>query len=555
MQKNKIAQDVPMTQGVPAAFGVQMALPLDRRRFLQLGGGLALAAGLGVTGMPALAQGDGTLTMAIPSDTGGWDFDYLAFDLIGLALLKNTYPHVLDYNTREVAGGEIQDTESVLPVFAESWEPDADGKVWTLKLKQGLTFPSGNPFTARDVKWSKDRAFAANANVAGLYRIVGLTSPDQVELVDDYTVRFTQPGPSAMTSQIQIICLYVFDSELVKSHATADDPWAKDWVNRTPQLGGAFNVTSYEPGQEIVMEANAAFPVGAPAIPRVRFQIIPAAANRRLLLENGDIDIAHGLSRRDIADLRSNPKIKVISAPSNEFWFVPMATQMAPFDNPKVRQALAHAVPYEAIITSVFNGESRRSQSPVPLDMPGSSPAGYPFDTDPEKAKALLAEAGHPDGFETEIVIVANDTERERIAILLQAAFKQIGVTLNISTVDPATMQSRNRERSVPLQVASGQMWVNDIEYLISTSMSATGFLNYASYKSDVIDAIALKLHDTVEPAPRQALCDEAQATLAADVPWLMLGQPNFELPVSAGLDGWVQPVDGLFRLRYLTQS
>lgn len=541
--------------GRVVAHGMQMALPMDRRRFLQLGGGLAFAAGLGGIGLPAFAQGDDTLTMAIPADTGGWDYDYLAFDLIGLALLKNTYPHVLDYGVREVNGGQIHDTETVLPVFAQSWEANADGTVWTLTLKQGLTFPSGNPFTARDVKWSKDRAFAAQANVAGLYRIIGLTAPEQVELVDDYTVRFTQPVGNAMTSQIQIICLYVFDSELVKSHATADDPWAKDWVNRNPQLGGAFNVVQYEPGQEIVMEANAAFPVGAPAIPRVRMQIIPAAANRRLLLENGDIDIAHGLSRRDIADLRANPAINVISAPSNEFWFVPMATKMAPFDNPKVRAALAHAVPYEQIIASVFNGGARRSQSPVPLDMPGSTPAGYPFDTDLDKARALLKEAGIEGGFTTDILIVASDLERERIAILLQAAFKEIGVTLNIVTVDPGTMQSRNRERSVPLQVASGQMWVNDVEYLIATSMSETGFLNYASYKNPAIDEIGVKLHTTVDAAGRQALIDQAQAILAADVPWLLLGQPNFELPVRAGLAGWVQPVDGLFRLRYLTQS
>ena len=95
------------------------ALPMNRRRLLQLGGGLALAAGAGLKAWPTFAQGQNTLTMAIPADTGGWDYDYLAFDLIGLALLKNTYPHVLDYGVKDVAGGQIHDTETVLPVFAE----------------------------------------------------------------------------------------------------------------------------------------------------------------------------------------------------------------------------------------------------------------------------------------------------------------------------------------------------------------------------------------------------------------------------------------------------
>ena len=242
----------------------------------------------------------------------------------------------------------------------------------------------------------------------------------------------------------------------------------------------------------------------------------------------------------------------MISAPSNEFWFVPMSNTIAPFDNPKVRAALAWAVPYEQILTGVFNGEARASQSPVPLDMPGSSPAGYPFTTDPDKARAALAEAGHPDGFETEMVIVADDQERQRIAVLLQAAFKDIGVTLNITSVDPGTMQARNRERSIPLQVASGQMWVNDIEYLISTALSATGFLNYANYKSTAMDEIATKLHGTADPAGREALFAEAQALLAADVPWLLLGQPNFNLPVrTASLAGCSRST-GCSRLRYL---
>ncbi len=125
--------------------------------------------------------------------------------------MKNTYPFMIDYSVKDVDGGMIHDTDNVLPLFAESWESNEDGTVWTLTLKQGITFPSGNELTAEDVKWSKDRALAAQANVAGIYRIIGITEPDQIEVVDDYTVRFTQAQPaSAMSSQIQIISLFVY---------------------------------------------------------------------------------------------------------------------------------------------------------------------------------------------------------------------------------------------------------------------------------------------------------------------------------------------------------
>jgi peptide/nickel transport system substrate-binding protein len=527
-------------------------MSLSRRGVLQLGGGLGLVGGLNLMPGASFAQGDDTLTIAIPSDLGGWDHDYLAFDLVGLAMMKNTYPFMLDYGVQEVAGGRIHDTETVVPTFAESWESNEDGTVWTMRIRQGVSFPSGNELTAEDVKWSKDRAFAAQANVAGIYRIIGLTEPDQVEVVDRYTVRFHQARPSAMTSQIQIISLYVFDSQLVQEHATADDPWATEWVNQTPQLGGAYNVVDYIPGEEIVLEANPEFPLGEPPINRVRLLVIPAPANRRLLLQNGDVDIALGLPRRDIFDLSGASGVSVISAPSNEFVFIPMSTVTAPFDDPMVRRAMAHAVPYQQIIDSVYNGDARRSTSPVPLDMPGHSDSGYPYDYDPERARELLAEAGYPDGFETSIVIVTDNVEQERVAILLQAAMADVGVTLNIESVDPATLQQRRQERSIPMQVASGQMWVNDIEYLLSVALTEGGFLNYANYDNPRVNAIFSELNGLLDEDARQSLFAEVQEILAEDCPWLVICQPNFGLPVAGNISGWVQPVDGLFRLRYL---
>ncbi len=524
---------------------------LNRRTFLQLGAGVGLV--LTLPAGRAFAQGADTLTVAIPADLGGWDQDFLAFDTIGLAVMKNTYPYMIDYPVMDLEGGQVFETEGVLPLYAESFEPNEDGTVWTLKLKQGIKFPSGNELTAADVKWSKDRAFAAQANVAGIYRILGLTEPDQVKVVDDYTVEFTQGTASAMSTQIQIISLYVYDSELLKSHATDEDPWAKEWANVNPIDGGAYNVTEYRPGEEIVLEANPEFPGEAPGVKTIRLQVIPSAANRRLLLQNGDVDVALALPLRDVMDMSEAEGVKLLSAPNNQLVFVPMNTTIAPFDNPAVRKAMAKAVPYDALIKSVYFDEARRVKSVLPLEMPGYSEAGYPFDTDFEAAKSELAEAGFPDGFETSIVIVSGDTEAERIAVLLQNAFGQVGVTLNIENVDPATMQTRRQEKSAPLQVAAGQFWVNDFEYLGATALSPTGFLNYANYNSEKIAELLGSLAGVLDEETRMGIIDEAQSVLAEDVPWLVLAQPNFMLPVTEGVEGWVQPVDGLFRLRYLT--
>ncbi|MEU6727148.1 ABC transporter substrate-binding protein [Nonomuraea wenchangensis] len=156
--------------------------PLSRRSALRLGGSVALlfaagcAAGTKAGGEPqpsGTASGGtgasgGTLRIAVSSYISSWDQDFVGFDLTALMLYKNVFPYLIDYGVKDVGGSQILDSENITPTFAESFEPDADNKVWTLKLRKGVKFASGNEMTAADVKWSKDRAFAAQANVAGV---------------------------------------------------------------------------------------------------------------------------------------------------------------------------------------------------------------------------------------------------------------------------------------------------------------------------------------------------------------------------------------------------
>src|SRR3954454_8999297 len=318
---------------------------IGRRGFLQLGGGFVLVAAAGTSVMSsaagaagaatatgrrpgtAPAAAGGTIRIGIPSYPGSWDQDFVGFDLVALSLYKNTYPYMVDYGVTDIDGARVLDTTNIVPSIAESWTPDADGKVWTLVLKDGLVFPSGNPLTADDVKWSKDRAFAAQANVAGVYRLIGLTTPEQVEVVDPKTVKFTQEFPSSLSPQIQAISMYVFDSKLAQENASADDEWAQDWMSKTPVGGGRFNVESAEPGQAIVLVANPDFAGTDPAlVSRIEMPIIDNVGTRRLQLESGDIDIAMGLSRQDITDLASTEGITVISSPSNVLVKIDMNT-------------------------------------------------------------------------------------------------------------------------------------------------------------------------------------------------------------------------------------
>jgi peptide/nickel transport system substrate-binding protein len=528
--------------------------PISRRSFLAAAGAVGVAAAVGprrVYAARSARSAASKLTIAVPNAPASWDQDYIAFDLTGLALDKNYYPYMVDYGVKTLAGAAIQNTSQVLPIFAESWTSSKDGRVWTLKVRKGLSFPSGNPLTATDIKWSKDRAFAAKANVAGVYSLIGLTEPGQVKQLDDYTVQFTQSYPSALSSAVQVISLYAFDSKLMMQHATKADPWAKQWASQNPTSGGVYNVTAHSSSQ-ITLAANQGFPGHPkPSVQTVDLVVTPSSASQRLELQNGAIDIATGLSSADIRSLKGVSGVSVLGGPNNAFNFIAMDVTHPPFDDVKVRQALAWAIPYQAIISTVYGGAARLSKSIVPLDMPGMSPVGYPYSYDPDKAKSLLSAAGQS-GLSAELVIGEGVPDQQQIAILVQNALKQVGVDLTITPLDPATLNERRSKKSIQMQIGNGQYWVNDVQYMVGTSLLPTGYLNYSNYSNPQVTALYNKSAHTADQSKRLGYFHQLQVILGKDVPWLMIGQPNFALPVRSTVTGWVQPVDGLFRLQYL---
>jgi len=536
----------------------------SRRSILQLGGvgAFLLATGACASGSknnPSSSSSGGakssTLKIAVSSYISSWDQDFVGFDLTALMLYKNVFPYMIDYGVKTVGGSKILDTENIMPTFAESFEPDAEQKVWTLKLRKGVKFPSGNELKAADVKWSKDRAFAAQANVAGIYRTIGLTKPEQVVVVDDYTVEFHQEFPSALTRQIQAISLYVFDSVEAKKHATDADPWAKEWFAKNPPTGGYFNVTKATQGQEIELTANDAYPGPDPAKTKtIRISVVPAAANQRLQLQAGDIDIALGANPRDIRDLKKTSGVAVLSAASNSQVAIQMSTTTAPFDDVNVRKALAYATPYEQIIKNVYGGDARPTKSVVPLDMPGYSEKGYPYTYDIDKAKAALAASGRT-SISSELVFQTDNDEQQQIAVLVQSEARKAGIELKLTPLDPATLADRRGKKNIPLQITSGQLWVNDVEYMLATSFVQGANLNYANYTNPKIEQIYQQSHTTVDTSARNQLWAQVQDIMAEDVPWVVICQPNFNLPVRESVAGWVQPMDGLARLRYLGTS
>src|SRR5439155_11978441 len=179
-----------------------------------------------------------------------------------------------------------------------------------------------------------------------------LEKREQFEVVDDYTFRVNFIRKDKLTlPDLAVPVAIVINSTLAKKQATADDPWAAEWLKRNEAGSGAYRLEAWKPGEQTIYVRNDQWKSGPlPKIRRVIVREVPSAGNRRALLERGHADLSFDLPPKDFAEMAKAGKLAVVSHPvENAFAYVGMNVKNPPFNNLKVRQAVAHAVPYEKI--------------------------------------------------------------------------------------------------------------------------------------------------------------------------------------------------------------
>ena len=269
----------------------------------------------------------------------------------------------------------------------------------TFKLKKNAKFHDGAPVTAKDVKWSLDRAVSVGGFPTFQMSAGSLTKPEQFVVVDDNTVRVDFAKKDRLTiPDLAVIVPCIVNSELVKKNASEKDPWGLEYTKQQTAGSGAYKVTKWTAGTEVIMERNDEWVGGPlPKIKRVIWRMVPQAGNRRALLERGDADISYELPFKDFQEMKANGKLNVVSLPfSNGIQYIGMNVTKPPFDNPKVRQAVAYAIPYQKIMDAVLFGLANPmfgAAADKATEVAWPQPTKY--STDMAKAKALLAEAGY----------------------------------------------------------------------------------------------------------------------------------------------------------------
>lgn len=523
---------------------------MKRRDFLKSVSGLAAGAMVPGPAIWSSAKADArseSLLVVSESGPNNLDIHGVGTNVPGYEVSWNCYDRLITHEMKTGPGGvPYYDKDKFKPELAE--DMNVGDMSATFKLKKNATFQDGTPVTAKDVKWSLDRAVSVGGFPTFQMSAGSLTKPEQFVVVDDHTVRVDFLKKDRLTiPDLAVIVPCIVNSELVKKHASEKDPWGLEYTKQNTAGSGAYKVVKWTAGTEVIMERNDKWVGGPlPKIKRVIWRMVPQAGNRRALLERGDADVSYELPNQDFAEMKRDGKLNVVSLPiSNGIQYLGMNVSRPPFDNPKVREAVAYAVPYQKIVDAVMFGLANPMYgAPAGKATEVKWPQPTKYVTDIAKAKALMAEAGHADGFETTLSFdLGFAGVNEPMCILIQESLAQIGIKCTINKIPGANWRTELNKKVMPLYTNIFLGWLDYPEYFFywcyHGGKSIFNTMNYNSPEMDkFIDGAraAAASHDTAAyDADVKGFVDLA----FKDIPRIPLYQPYLNVAMQKNISGF----------------
>lgn len=472
----------------------------------------------------------------------------------------NLYEPLITQVLVENERGELIGQREMEPALAESFEISEDGTVVTFKLRQDAKFADGTPITAHDFKYTFDRAMTSETSYIGLLTpFIAIDSPDQVVVLDDYTLQITTNRPAALTETILAFQVFGAISQATsEAHATADDPWAAAWYHTNSNSSGPYVITEWNPGVEYLFEPNPNYWRGPDFFQNsgVVFRVVPDAATRLQLLQQGDVDVALGIAFNDLEQLKADPNVTIHAIPTTRIYHLGMNNNTPPFDDVRVRQAVSIAVPYEAILENVILGYGTQPKSPVSVGMEGYTDEFWTYgDASVDDAKALLAEAGYPDGFDIELTVPQEDQTRVDAATWIQAGLADIGVNVTINAVPTAEYSNLLFSHELPFFIEQWYSWGNDPFYQLTFNLKCGSFPNYVNYCNPEVDGIIEAGTFSRDPEERAQLLKRVQQVIVEEAPWAYLYQPDWIVATRSNVSGIALFDDLTLRYAYLGKS
>jgi peptide/nickel transport system substrate-binding protein len=489
------------------------------------------------------AGGRGKLAIGIPVDVD--TVDPQAFKTIpGYYMLANLYDQLIDLEAKPEGDVLVVSGETPAPMIATRMDISGDRRKATFTLDPKATFSDGKPITVEDVEYTFRRGVEGTQYTNLVMGMLTLSSARNIDIVDRRTVSFTLDKSNPMLERLMSLQVMSIQSKRVgERHATAKDKWADDYWRANVYGNGAYTLAQRNRGEGFELAPNRNYyRSGLPKNGGLQFRIISDAEERLNLLRAGTLHVAYDVPAKDAAAIRDEGggDVKLISRPSPWSFGLTFNNKRAPFSDKRVRQALAYAVPYQAIIDQVMFGLARPAKSIVPPGMATHDPSAWKYDTDPQKARELLAAAGHPDGFSSSIDVLLGRPEDERAAVLIQAAFREIGVEVEVNKLAEAQYQEKRNAGSSPMQIVEFYSWVTDPFYHMFWNMfSKNLFTNSSRYSNPRVDKLIQDGLYEIDEGRRESISREAQRLITEDSPWAFLYARDYYVPVASRLEDY----------------
>jgi peptide/nickel transport system substrate-binding protein len=514
-------------------------MTIRRREFLG-----TVSAGLASLAMPHLAKAQsasGALFLISESGANSVDPHTPGANRGCYEVAWNCYDRLLSLQIEKDENGvDHANATKPAPELAEEW--NESGHSVTFKIRRNATFHDGAPVTAKDVKWSLDRAIAAGGNPRFQLSTGSLTHPEQCVVVDDHTFRIDYDRfDRQLLPNLAFSIPNILNSELIKKNATANDPWGLEWSKTNLAGGGAYQIVNRTPDTISFIRFDNWKSGPLPKTERLVWRVVPSASTRRALLERGDVDVSNEFPPKDIVEMEREGKVNVFATPiDNAVQFVVMNQKMPPFDNVKVRRAIAFAIPYQKILDVALYNKARPLFGGSEEIKDAKWPQRSPYYTDLAKAKSLLVEAGLSNGFETTFSFDAGSAGiLEPMSVLIQESLGQIGVKVTLDKISGANWRSSFTNRKLPLLTNLFAGWLDTPNYYFEMALGKTSIFNSGDYDNAATMSMVRESRFERDPAKYDEMVRKFIKIAFDDVASIPLYQPYAYVAMQKRISGY----------------
>jgi peptide/nickel transport system substrate-binding protein len=400
---------------------------------------------------------------------------------------------------------------TVEPDLAEKWDISPDGKTYTFTLRKGVKFHSGKPLVAADVKYTFDRLVdkATASPSASL-----LASAESVAAPNETTVVITlKTADASFLTNLVGPATAIINKDAVDKYGD---------LTKNADGTGPFKFKEYVPNTRVVLERNADyFEAGKPYVDGIEMTIASDDTARAAAVKTGTVDFIEYAPLKDIPSLKADSSLSLAGDQNTNIRFVGLNVTRKPYDNLKVRQAIALAVDREAVLGPAVFGFGTPT---VELFPPGywAGLGTKPTNPDIAKAKQMLADAGFPNGFSTTILSWSQYSFLSNAAVVFQEQLKQIGINADINLEENAAFIKDYLDNNFDLTVSGTSAYVdpNDIYFRNFGSNQPSNAVRYSNPKADELIAAGVA---TTDQAKRKQVYQQLQQLLLDEAPWINL--------------------------------